>query len=197
MQNLINRLGWIVAGVLALALVALAAGIVSGGPLDPPGAPGPTMHTLDELGPWDNLLASDDNPIDDCASSRFQCVLGATAALDRETGLVWRRSPTGATTWNGAQEVCSQIDSSNRSGWRVPTIWELETLEYSGDGATAHQFPPNDPFFGISAPKIYWSSTVYDANTANAHVGDFDESDNVILTAPKTNSHQVFCVRAP
>jgi hypothetical protein len=37
-----NRLGWIVAGVLALAVVALAAGVVRGGPLDPLGTPGPT-----------------------------------------------------------------------------------------------------------------------------------------------------------
>ena len=39
MHIIINRSGWLVAGVLALFVVAAMTGVVSGGPLDPPGAP--------------------------------------------------------------------------------------------------------------------------------------------------------------
>ena len=46
----INRAGWLVAGVLALFVVAALTGVVSGGPLDPPGAPSAT-GTLPQVEP--------------------------------------------------------------------------------------------------------------------------------------------------
>ena len=45
MPRTLNRAGWVLAGVLALLLVAALAGVVRGGPLDPPGSPGPTDAT--------------------------------------------------------------------------------------------------------------------------------------------------------
>ena len=55
----IIRAGWLVAGVLALFVVAAMTGIVSGGPLDPPGAPAPTQKTLDEVpGSWSRALSA-------------------------------------------------------------------------------------------------------------------------------------------
>ena len=50
MHTHINRAGWLVAGVLALFVVAAMTGIVSGGPLDPPGAPSAT-GTLPQVEP--------------------------------------------------------------------------------------------------------------------------------------------------
>ena len=46
MSRLMNKAGWIVAGVLGIAVVASIAGVVFGGPLDPPGPPGSTQRTL-------------------------------------------------------------------------------------------------------------------------------------------------------
>src|SRR5262245_29501247 len=55
--------------------------------LDPPGPPAPTMKTLDELQPvWNRVLPDND---------RFQLVMGDVAVLDKETGLVWQRVPSG------------------------------------------------------------------------------------------------------
>ncbi len=52
MAHIMNRAGWIVAGVLALLVVAALTGIVHGGPLDPPaGVPAPTMKTLQQVEP--------------------------------------------------------------------------------------------------------------------------------------------------
>lgn len=50
-RRVIDRLGWAVAVAATLALVAVLAGVVRAGPLDPPGTPGPTMKTLDEVEP--------------------------------------------------------------------------------------------------------------------------------------------------
>lgn len=50
MSTTINRAGWLVAGVLALFVVAAMTGVVRGGPLDPPGAPSAT-GTLPQVEP--------------------------------------------------------------------------------------------------------------------------------------------------
>ena len=42
MRTIFGRAGWAVAGALALAIVAMVARGAAGGPLDPPGTPGPT-----------------------------------------------------------------------------------------------------------------------------------------------------------
>jgi hypothetical protein len=50
MHTTISRAGWLVAGVLALFVVAAMTGVVRGGPLDPPGAPSAT-GTLPQVEP--------------------------------------------------------------------------------------------------------------------------------------------------
>jgi hypothetical protein len=46
-----QKAGWIVAAVMGLFVVASITGVVSGGQLDPPGPPGPSMKSLDEVEP--------------------------------------------------------------------------------------------------------------------------------------------------
>lgn len=46
MKRLFDRLGWGIAGALGVAVVALVAGVVSAGPLTPPGPPAATQETL-------------------------------------------------------------------------------------------------------------------------------------------------------
>ncbi len=68
------------------------------------------------------------------SGERFLPVMGDTAVLDRETGLVWERSPsnTGGRTyvsnWIWAQQYCLDLKKGNRMGWRAPTINELASL---------------------------------------------------------------------
>jgi hypothetical protein len=59
-QRLINRLGWVVACALGIAIVTALSGVVRGGPLDPPGAPAPTLPQIQPRSPippvgWDGL----------------------------------------------------------------------------------------------------------------------------------------------
>jgi len=46
----VSRTGWIVAALLGVLVVAAYAGVVRGGPLDPPASPSPSMKTLDQVG---------------------------------------------------------------------------------------------------------------------------------------------------
>lgn len=59
--------------------------------------------------------------------------LGDWIVEDTRTGLLWAsRDNWGAIGWGEAVAYCSELEVGNRSGWRVPTLDELETL-YSAD----------------------------------------------------------------
>ncbi len=107
--------------VLPIALMALAvfAAAALAGDLNPPGAPAPTMKTLDQIPPtWDQTLpANDGTAPDSCNSSRFKCVMGNQAVLDKETGLVWERTPGASlATWTVAITTCLQRSNGGRMG---------------------------------------------------------------------------------
>jgi parallel beta-helix repeat protein len=51
MMTVGNKVAWALVGALSLLLVASLAGVVQGGPLDPPGPIGSTMKTLEEVEP--------------------------------------------------------------------------------------------------------------------------------------------------
>lgn len=130
MRSFFPRAGWMLAGVLALYVLSALAGVVSGGPLDPPGPPGPTMRTLGDIAPsWHHILPSDDGDVDGCNSTRFTCVMGGEAVLDNETGVVWQRVPsTDNDLWNSKMAVCESINTGGRFGWRLPSVQEFGTL---------------------------------------------------------------------
>jgi hypothetical protein len=63
------------------------------------------------------------------AADRFQLVLGGAAVLDRETGLVWERTPsTAGVDWTTAVVDCWLLPGPGRYGWRLPTMEELASL---------------------------------------------------------------------
>jgi hypothetical protein len=85
------------------------------------------MRTFDELVPaWDQTLSSTGG----CTSQRFQCVMSSQAVLDRETGVVWQRTPRTVlfTPWNTSVEECALATTGGRKGWRAPTLSEAESL---------------------------------------------------------------------
>src|SRR5262245_1552016 len=68
---------------------------------------------------WDQTFPS---------AQRFMVLtnLGSAAVLDRETGLVWERSPdTTAVVWGLAIGACTTRTTGGRKAWRLPSVHEL------------------------------------------------------------------------
>lgn len=180
-------------GIVLLAVLVLATPVVAGD-LNPPGPPAPTMKTLDQIPPtWDQTLpASNSTTPDGCNSGRFKCVLEGTAVLDKETGLVWEKSPdTNTRDLVNAQWHCMQKTVGGRKGWRLPTIEELASLV--SPGASNPALPAGHPFTGVQN-SLYWSSTVYpiDGTGVLAVWFDFGWMNPYIKTV---NSVYTWCVR--
>ena len=134
-------------GLIAAGALALGAGPVDADTI----ANGPYYATPS----WDQTLPG---------STRFIVLSNFVnaAVLDRETGLVWQRSPASVTGIIWAQAVlnCMNSTTGGRQGWRLPTIHELESLK---DETVA--LPAGHPFTGVSTdffnPYVYWSTTTY------------------------------------
>ncbi len=144
--------------VIALALPALSIA----GSLEPTDPPGPTMKTLDQIPPtWSQKLQCDAT-----ACPGFELVMDGAAVLDKETGLVWERSPRNYPgDWWVAQWQCRNSWTGGRSGWRLPTFDELMSL-YEHCDNWPHFLPCGHPFINLN--YCYWSTTnwPFDSNMA-------------------------------
>lgn len=127
-------------------------------------------------------------------SPRFQ-LLGAfanQAVFDRETDLVWERSPSpGAFTWSGAQDRCNRLVVGRRMGYRVPTIQELTSL--LSIGSSPDNLEPGNPF--IAPPTLgqaIWSSTTSAIAPGNAWTMNLPGS---LMTLTKPALARCWCVR--
>ena len=116
------------------------------------------------------------------------------AVLDRETGLVWERTPSGSTLthWDFAATLCAEAGTGNRRGWRTPSIQELASLI---DPINGNMLPPGNPFQGVAAsPTFYWSATsspdIFAWVVAFGAVGLHS-----VGTADKTDAGLTWCVR--
>lgn len=157
-----------VLGMVVVALMFCAPVLSIAGSLEPSAAPGPTMKTLDQIPPsWDQILpANDSTTSDGCNSSRFKCVMGGAGVLDKETGLVWERSPsTAEVNWATAMYTCQDKEVGNRKGWRLPTVEELSSLVDPIRSNPA--LPAGHPFTTLYY-ALYWSATTGVNDTTHA-----------------------------
>ena len=185
MRQALSRLIWMAMGAFMLALVAVTARDVAGGSLDPPGAPGSTMQSLDNIpGSWSRWLPASDGGGDGCGSSRFACVILTAhcnplcvftndGVLDHNTGLVWTRdaSVAGSAVWADAYRACLDLKVGGLSGWRLPTIAEMMSLADPVVSSPTVSLSPGNPFLntGASGTHIaFWSSTADVANPGNS-----------------------------
>ncbi len=129
-------------------------------------------------------------------SSRFT-VLSAfdrDAVLDRETGLVWERSPDTTTRdWFGAQWSCNIKTVGGRLGWRLPTLQELASLI---DPTRNPALPLNHPFQNVQS-SFYWSATSNTDPTADGSLawGVFFVGYEVNTSDKANAAFYVWCVR--
>lgn len=139
---------------------------------------------------WDKVIPS--------GASRFRVLaqFGGAAVLDKETGLVWERTPSSATTsWANAQNICSGTSTGGRRGWRLPTIWELMTL--SDPSTDNPSLAPGHPFQGISIDDNYWSSTADPGDATRALRERFGTGGGGVIIGAKSDLARRWCVRGP
>ena len=86
--------------------------------------------------------------------------------MDRETGLVWDKSPgTTTRTWTSAISHCYQRQVGGRKGWRLPAIEELASLVDTSQ--TDPALPAGHPFTNVRSGS-YWSSSTGAGVTRNS-----------------------------
>src|SRR5262245_10355435 len=129
-----KRASFIVRGVVAVAMLA-------GGPMRAVAqtvSPGPYYATPS----WNQKLSCDTPAT--CPRFVVLSNWNNEAVLDRETGLLWERSPlapclaggpfgcthpdSGKRTWFFANDRCQKLNAGGRMGWRMPRVEELATL---------------------------------------------------------------------
>jgi hypothetical protein len=126
------------------------------------------------------------------AADRFQLVLGGVAVLDRETGLVWERTPhTNLVPWANAIDLCVPLKVGGRQGWRLPTIDELSSL--ADPSRVSPSLPPGHPFGSVPTDAHYWSATEAPVIAGSRYVYSF------LLATPSLaqtgTSQHAWCVR--
>jgi hypothetical protein len=173
------------------ALCAAAAAPSPAGVLDPPGPPGPTMKTLDEIPPtWSLVLDATNGAPDGCNSSRFTCVMGAEAVLDRETGLVWDREPDPSIVtgnWLDARVHCANKVLGSRGGWRLPSLPELTSLLFGLGAGTPFQW---------DSTQRYWTMTGVAANRFSTWAV-YGSGSTPAVRAIRNSPGHAWCVRGP
>lgn len=118
------------------------------------------------------------------------------AVLDRETGLVWQRSPeTGAAERPFAAFLCHLTNTGGRRGWRLPRAEELSSLLEPDPNTGLATLPAGHPFVGVhtSSQGFYWSTTrSLTPDSTQLWVVSFYNGSGGAFSAA---SHYIWCVR--
>ena len=120
------------------------------------------------------------------ASTRFVVLSNWNneAVLDRETGLVWEKSPSSIgfssdpnplaqLPWNYVTSGCLARKTGGRLGWRAPTVDELLTLIDPIVPAPGPTLPTGHPFTNAQ-PSAYWTATLQAGGSTSAFIVRFD-----------------------
>ena len=159
-------------------------------------------HAASGVGPyyatpsWDQTLP---------AETRFIVLtnMRSEAVLDRETGLVWERSPVDQELqWSTAAQNCPLRATGGRVGWRLPTVQELLSLlepviESTPVGpTTVVRLPAGHPFVLPPGP-FYWTLTSHNDPTGNKYLVTVGGGFPFALPTPTFQSGRLWCVRSP
>ena len=138
---------------------------------------------------WDGTLPS---------AARFMVLtnFASAAVLDRETGMVWERSPAATTaTWLSARETCIDKIVGGRKGWRVPSVFELASLIDPSVAFETLALPTGHPFLNVqSGGFLYWSATTVADGPTTAWDMDF-RSPGDMEEVTKDSDQRFWCAR--
>ena len=132
---------------------------------------------------WDQILP---------ATTRFIVLsnFNSEAVLDRESGLVWEKSPATTTnSWYNSLDACAMRAIGGRKGWRLPSVHELASLV--DPAATNPALPSGHPFLNVQS-AVYWSAAIR-VNSA-PWIVNFS-SGAVSFESGTDGPHYAWCVR--
>ena len=149
---------WFVTGLIAATLIVSA----SAPAIAQTQANGPYYATPS----WDQTLP---------AATRFIVLtnMNGQAVLDRETGLVWERTPSSFNTGfrSTAVTTCMVATTGGRQGWRLPRVDELLSLADATNSASDQiHLAPGHPFLGIALNTTFWAADRIPANLTDGGI---------------------------
>jgi hypothetical protein len=109
---------------------------------------------------------------------------------DYNTGLIWQKmQPSSTMTWEEALNYASTLSLAGSSGWRLPNIKEIQSLN------DPKLFKPsfNKAYFPNILSGNFWSST--SQVNAPAKAWDIDIDYGIVSYSDKTLKENVLCVR--
>jgi hypothetical protein len=136
---------------------------------------------------WDKNLPS---------ASRFTVLsaFGGAAVRDNNTGLVWEQAPsTTQQTWDGAISSCVSSYVGNATGWRLPSVVELNSVR---DLSPSGPFVPASVFTGVQSGS-YWSATTSVSQPTNAWTVNITGNVGAASKLLALPGLYVWCVRGP
>ena len=177
----------LILGLLALGLLAGAS--LTAGPAQAASGPGPFYAEP----AWDQKLGCP--TIANCPRFLVLTNWANAAVLDKETGLVWERSPATTThTWSEARFQCTARETGNRKGWRLPSIHELASLVHPSVASPGPTLVAGHPFTDVQLVGFgYWSATTTADLPTGAWFVEFTNGN--VNIASKTFGSHVWCVR--
>ena len=135
---------------------------------------------------------------------------GDGTVTDNLTGLIWLKNANcfGQREWTQAIADCNELengqcdltDGSSPEHWRLPNLFELESLRdlrywepALSNGAGTGQWTHGDPFINLVTSGYYWSSSTFAYNPDLAwNMSIFDATND---RNSKTYTRFVLCVR--
>ena len=135
---------------------------------------------------WDQALQ---------AAQRFVVLpaFNSDAVLDKETGLVWEKSPQAtAVASSSVRLTCANKAVGGRKGWRLPSLPELASLVDPSVASPGPTLPTGHPFLAVQSAN-YWSGSAQTENPAIMWGVGFN--NGVALGLSKSFDQRVWCVR--
>lgn len=122
-----------------------------------------------------------------------QYELGQETVRDRRTGLVWQRNLSDQKwTLEQAEAYCAGVQTGGLSGWRLPTVAELQTLV---DVRTTMPAADTEAFKNMKT-QLCWTSTPYLGERATeSSVWGVNFGAGLNRSIVKTGKASAMCVR--
>lgn len=142
---------------------------------------------------WDDKITN--------ANLRFKVLseFGGAAVLDKETGLVWEKTPgPGTSPWSAGFLACLKKSVGGRMGWRLPSVVELATLYDPSVTGSNPSLPPGNPF-DLTTGLGFMSTTPATFLAPDQHLIMIFLPGNLggLSHDPESNGGGVWCVRGP